>query len=88
MAVAAESWEELSMGTAYVRPLVHEPCRHARHCHVWPWLVEFSGVVPTCFMLSLATISTTVSPIKPEDSPISVQGFKKKKIQRHVSGIL
>ena len=35
---------------------------------VGPSLSEFSGVVPSCFMLSLSTVFTEVSLIKREDS--------------------
>ena len=38
--------------------------------HVWPWLIEFSGVALTCFTLARSTVFTEVSPIKSEDSVI------------------
>ena len=46
-------------------------CRVSMHgrCHVWPRLIEFSGVVLTCFMLSGLDIFTEVSPLNLEDSP-------------------
>ena len=48
------------------------------HCHVWPWLIEFSGVVLSFFTLSGLPIFTEVSPMKPEDLPHTntiVQGY-------------
>ena len=37
------------------------------HCHVWPWLMEFSSVTLSCFTLSCWTIFLGVSLINMED---------------------
>ena len=41
------SWTDFgaSPGSSKLVPM---PCVHG-HCHVWPWLIEFSGVALTCF---------------------------------------
>ena len=44
---------------------------HGR-CHVGPWLIEFSGVAPSCFT-SVSGL-TTVWDVKPEDMFCIVQG--------------
>ena len=57
------------------------------HCPVYFLSAEFSSVVLTCLALSRSTVSTEVSRIKPEDSPIplfqanlfSMSWLKKKK---------
>ena len=38
------------------------------HCHISPWLSEFSGVVQTCYTVSSPAIFLDVSLIIPEDS--------------------
>ena len=43
-------------------------CRVSIRCHVWPWLIEFSHVVSSCFTISRLTIFPEVSLLKPEDS--------------------
>ena len=45
----------------------HVPCLDAWVYCVWPRLSEFSGVVLSCFTLSLSTGFTDVSLMKPED---------------------
>lgn len=39
----------------------------AAEYRLWPWLVEFNGVVLSCFMLPLSIIFMAVSLISPED---------------------
>ena len=40
------------------------------HCHVLPWLIQFCGVVLSCFTLSHETIVMEVLPMQREDLPV------------------
>ena len=42
------------------------------HCHDLPWLIEFSGVVLSCFTFSRRTLLTEVLSIQPDDSRIAL----------------
>ena len=61
----ANNWKRFGSHSFFTcRDLVHG------RCHVWPWLIQFSGVKMSCFTLSRSTTFTEISPIQQEDSPI------------------